>query len=288
MPEFVRNNPLLTINFADLAIISLIAIIVPSILISIGFSQGDAMSEYGRMMGMALPLVLTPTMITGALNTVLVPEIAALNAKGDKENLVRKIKGSLSLSTFCALIFTIAFIPLGKQIGLFFYGDATSGKYVSVASSIIVNVVLSGVTSTIMDSLGLEVKTMKNFIVSSIFLVISLVIFCPFIGVYAIIVSYAISYGITSIMNLKVIKKSININYSGFMKSSIIQSIISGIATFGVGFIARLTSNLPLILNIIIPSIFGVAFFVIVNICFGEIDLSGFVTKNKKSVKKPT
>ncbi len=126
--------PLTTVRLYNSLINSLIAIIVPSILISIGLSQGDAMSEYGRMMGMALPLVLTPTMLTGALNTVLVPEIAALNAKGDKENLVRKIKGSLSLSTFCALIFTIAFIPLGKQIGLFFYGDATSGKYVKVGS----------------------------------------------------------------------------------------------------------------------------------------------------------
>ena len=280
--------PLTAVRLYNSLINSLVAIIVPTILISIGLTQSDAMSEYGRMMGMALPLVLTPTMLTGALNTVLVPEIATLNAKGDKQNLVKKIKGSLSLSTFCALIFTIVFIPLGEQIGLFFYNDATSGSYVSVASSIIVNVVLSGVSSTIMDSLGLEVKTMKNFIISSIFLVISLVVFCRFIGVYAIIVSYGISYGITTLLNLRVIKKALDINYKGFLKSSVVLSIISGVATFGVGFVARLTDYLPLVLNIAIPSLFGVAFFVIASMALGEIDLSGFISKNKKSVKKPT
>ena len=280
--------PLTAVRLYNSLINSLIAIIVPSILISIGLSKGEAMGEYGRMMGMALPLVLTPTMLTGALNTVLVPEIASLNAKGDKENLVKKIKGSLSICVFCALAFTVIFIPLGEKIGTFFYDDPTSGRYVSVASTMIVSVVLSGVTSTIMDSLGLEVKTMKNFIISSLFLVGSLVIASRFIGVYAIIVSYLISYGVTTILNLKAIKKALKINYKGLFSSSIIQSIISIIATFGVSFVTRLTNSLPLILNIVIPSIFGVAFFVIANIALGEIDLSGFVSKNKKSVKKPT
>ena len=66
------------------------------------------------------------------------------------------------------------------------------------------------------------------------------------------------------------------------------QSIIATIATLGVSFVTRLTNSLPLVLNIVIPSIFGIAFFVIANIALGEIDLSGFVSKNKKSVKKPT
>lgn len=273
--------PLTAVRLYNSLINSLVAIIVPAMLIATGATGSEAMSDYGRVMGMALPIITSPSMLTGALNTVLVPEIAALKARGDRENLIKRVKGSLTIAVFCALCFFVIFIPLGEKIGVLFYDDRAAGRYVSYSAVIMVSMVLNGVTSTIMDSLGLEVKTMKNYVIGSIFLIISLVGLTTFIGAYAIIVAFGISYTVTTILNLVAIRQLLNIGYKDFTSSLSIQLLIALVTVFGVTFVKNLTSTLPILVSIAIPSIFGIAFFVISNIALGEIDVSGFITKKK-------
>lgn len=273
--------PLTAVRLYNSLINSLVAIIVPAMLIATGSTAGEAMSDYGRIMGMALPIITSPSMLTGALNTVLVPEIASLKARGDRENLIKKVKTSLTISVFCALAFFVVFIPLGEKIGILFYDDATAGKYVSYSAIIMVSMVLNGVTSTIMDSLGLEVKTMKNYVVGSVFLLITLVGLSSFIGAYAIIVAFGVSYTITTLLNLIAIKKLLNIEYKNFVSSLSIQLLVALVAVFGVTFVKNITVGLPIFSSIVIPSVFGIAFFVIANLALGQIDVLGFVTKKK-------
>lgn len=279
--------PLTAVRLYNSLINSLVAIIVPAMLISSGATQSEAMIDYGRVMGMALPLILSPSMLTGALNTVLVPEIASLKARGDNENLARKTLGSLGIAVFCALAFLSIFIPLGEKIGILFYEDKIAGSYVSNSAIIMVSIVLNGVTSTIMDSLGLEVKTMKNFIIGSLFLVISLLALPKFVGVYSIVIGFGLSYSVTTILNLVEIKKCLNLSFKSFISSLFVQSLVASLTVFGVTFIKNLTNSLPLVLSITIPSIFGLLFFTISNVALGQIDVSGFLAKKKK-VGKPT
>ena len=263
----------------------IVAIIVPALLISTGLDKGEAMADYGRIMGMALPLIMSPSMITGAINTVLVPEIATLKAKGDVENLTNKIQSSLTIAITCALLFFVVFVPLGEKIGYLFYQDKLAGIYVSYSAIIMVAIVLNGLTSTIMDSLGLEVSTMKNFIIGSIFMISSLLVFSQFVGAYCIIIAYGVSYIATTLLNLRAIRKKLNISYKNLLSTLTIEHLIAVVGILGTTFVKNLTNSLPTILSIIIPASFGVAFFVISVLAFNILDLSGFVQKRKKSVK---
>ena len=264
---------------------SLVAIIVPAMLVSCGLSQSDAMADYGRVMGMALPLILSPSMLTGAINTMLVPELATLKARGSRSELINKTEGSLKLAITCALAFLVIFVPLGEKIGLLFYNDAIAGRYVSNASFVMIPIVLNGVSSTIMDSLGLEVKTMRNFIIGSVFLLLCLFLLPSFIGVYAIVVGFALSYGITTILNLAVVKKELRSSYRSLVSSSLVQFMMALLSIFGANFIKNLTSGLPLLTSIVIPALFGVLFFGISNLALGQIDGAMFFT-SKKRLKK--
>lgn len=273
--------PLTAVRLYNSLINSLVAIIVPAMLMATGLTSSEAMIDYGRIMGMALPIITSPSMLTGALNTVLVPEIASLKARGNRENLINKVKASLTISVFCALAFFVVFIPLGEKIGILFYNDSIAGKYVSSSSIIMVSMALNGVTSTIMDSLGLEVKTMKNYVIGSIFLLITLVGLSFFIGAYAIIVAFGVSYTVTTLLNLVAIKKLLDFSYKDFASSLVIQLLVAVISVFGVSFIKNLTVGLPVFISILVPSTFGIAFFMIANLALGQIDVSGFVSKKR-------
>ena len=277
--------PLTAVRLYNSLVNSVIAILVPALLISTGIESNDAMADYGRIMGMALPLIMSPAMLTGALNTVLVPEIATLKAKGDLDNLTKKIKSSLTIAVTCALLFFVIFVPLGEKIGYLFYEDKIAGTYVSYSAIIMVGVVLNGVTSTVMDSIGLEMSTMKNFIIGSVFMIASLLIFSRFVGAYCIIIAYGTSYLITTLLNLKAIKKKLNVSYKNLASTLIIEHIIAIVGILGTIFIKNLTDDLPLVASIVIPAIFGVAFFMIAVLAFNILDLSGFIQKRKKSAK---
>jgi len=77
-------------------------------------NDSEALTIYGTLTGMALPLILFPTTLTGSLATVLLPNIAALRAEG---NIIKARKTFHATTMFCAFLGTFA--------GLFFFLFAT-------------------------------------------------------------------------------------------------------------------------------------------------------------------
>lgn len=65
------------------------AIVIPVLLIKYGMEKSDASATFGRVTGMAMPLLMAPTTLTGALSVVLIPEIATIK-HDDKSAIDRK------------------------------------------------------------------------------------------------------------------------------------------------------------------------------------------------------
>ena len=65
----------------------------------IGFSNTDAIATFGRIMGMAMPLITLPFMITSAMGIVIVPnlskEMAMKNYTMVKSQILFSIKSLL-------------------------------------------------------------------------------------------------------------------------------------------------------------------------------------------------
>ena len=89
------------------------------------------------------------------------------------------------------------------------------------------------------------------------------------------------SYTVTTLLNLVAIKKLLDFSYKDFASSLVIQLLVAVISVFGVSFIKNLTVGLPVFISILVPSTFGIAFFMIANLALGQIDVSGFVSKKR-------
>ena len=70
---------------------------------------------------------------------------------------------------------------------------------------------LSSVTTSILNSIGLENKTLFYFIISSGFMLIAVWFLPKFIGVFALLVGFTFVYGITTVFNLILINKTCKI-----------------------------------------------------------------------------
>src|SRR5699024_9707205 len=70
---------------------SIESVLIPGHLRLYGLDNGSALSVYGVLTGMALPLILFPSAITNAVSTVLLPSVAEQQAVGNHQSIRRAI-----------------------------------------------------------------------------------------------------------------------------------------------------------------------------------------------------
>ena len=138
-----------------------------------GFSESQAMSEFGMVMGMAFPLIMIPGTLISSLAVALVPEISSKTSNIDDKSSTRDFEGlvshvnlALNVSLAITMIFVPAFIVLGTPICEILFGSTGAGIYVSRAAIIMIPMGISQITSSLLNSMGLEIKSLINSVYS--------------------------------------------------------------------------------------------------------------------------
>ena len=91
-----RTVPLSATRIITSLAASLTAIVIPQMLVKSGLSISAATAEYGRVAGMALPLIMAPVMFVSSLSVVLIPDVAELRAKGDMDTVRKKLSSAMT------------------------------------------------------------------------------------------------------------------------------------------------------------------------------------------------
>ena len=79
---------------------SIEAILIPLKLKEAGLSTSAALSMFGVLTGMALPLILFPTSITNSLAVMLLPAVSEASAHGERDRIKKAVSKSI---TYCML-----------------------------------------------------------------------------------------------------------------------------------------------------------------------------------------
>jgi stage V sporulation protein B len=188
---------------------SLTALVIPQMLVSGGMPVAEATAAYGRVAGMAFPLIMAPITLVSALSVVLTPDIAQMRAKGNLVSVRDKLGGSLTFAVLIAALFFTLYLPLGKELGVLFFKDAQAGDFVSYCSILLFPVAVSQVTTPVLNSLGCEKQTFVSSVLGAI-CILPCIFFLPrYIGVYSMAVGSGICFTLTGIINLVVLSKKL-------------------------------------------------------------------------------
>lgn len=182
------------------------AIVIPALLVKYGMGKSDASATFGRVTGMAMPLLMAPTTLTGALSVVLIPEIATIK-NDDKNAMSARIDGSINFAIIIAALFTILYIPLGKEITTFVFKDEFSGVYLSNVALMLYPLGLNQISTSILNSMGLEKKSFFNYAVGTAILMILTLVLPKYVGIYAVAIGSATCFVVTSFLNLNMLDK---------------------------------------------------------------------------------
>lgn len=214
-PLISSSAPITAMRTSTSLLNSAVAVILPALLMSFcGYTNSEAISLYGIAMGMAVPMLFIPNSLIGSIAVVVAPELSENYYKKRTAAVKYDIEKTVKASIFIATLLVPILFVLGRAISTFLYGNELCGDIVTVSSFIILPMCISMITNTVLNSMNCEKRTLLYFCFGAAAMLISIVALTKFIGVYSYVVGLALSFIITAVLNLRLLKKKCRgINY---------------------------------------------------------------------------
>ncbi len=136
-------------------------VLVPSGLKKFGQSSSEALSQYGMIKGMALPLLYFPSAILSAFSSLLIPEVSAVNALNGQKRINYIIQKSFKATLIFAFLVTGIFLTFSSEIGIAFYKNAKVGKMLLILAPLVPLMYLDQIVDSILKGLNQQFSSMK-------------------------------------------------------------------------------------------------------------------------------
>ena len=284
-PLISSATPITVMRTLTAIINTVIAIVLPMRLVSSGLTESLALSKYGAISGMSIPLIYIPSTLIGSIALVLVPELAENFYRGNLVTLKNNVEKAVKCAVFISTLIIPVFIAVGKDVGFIIYNNVEAGEYVKNASIIMFPMSISLITTSMLNSLNLEKKTLKYYLIGATFLVLSIWFLPKYIGVYSLVLGLLISYVITAVMNLILISKRCKIppKFTSFIIASLLFIIPSALFCYLLekALLLIFSKTVSVLISATATVIFTYLFYVVFNL----FSLNDIFKKEKTPIK---
>lgn len=275
------STPITAVRVLSSLVQPIIALIIPARLIAAGYTSSQALSVYGIAIGMTMPLLFIPITLVGSLSTALIPDLSAALGNNDMDHVKNRISSSLVATMFISFLMIPLFIGAGENIGMFFFGNATSGTLLSSCAWIVLPLALTNITSSILNALGMEVRSFVNYVVGSVFLFLGIWFLPSLIGVRALAVGMGLCVSVTSALNILMIKRKTKIKLGTTKPLLLMASFCLPSAALTFFVTNLLNACLPLFFNLAISCLLGAGMFVLLCKIFNVVSLETMFARVK-------
>ena len=129
--------PLALSAYARSALTTMQHLLVPRGLKAAGFSANRALSGYGVIQGMVLPVIYFPACILGAAAELIVPELTAAQVQGDGRGIRRTARELLRLSVLFSLAVAAFLFLCADALGMLIYDSREAGRYIRILAPLV-------------------------------------------------------------------------------------------------------------------------------------------------------
>lgn len=141
------------------------AVIIPQRLVASGTEVSQAMSAFGILCGMTVPMLYMPTAFIGAMGLVLVPKLAMSASLGQIERIRHRIHKAM-LATSVLIMPSMAFlVVLGPTVGRFLFQEPTAGDFILPLSIGVLLSCYQSILSGVLNGVGKQRAAAWNAIV---------------------------------------------------------------------------------------------------------------------------
>ena len=182
-------------------------IMIPAMLVSGGLEYKSSMEVFGRLTGMALPLIMFPSLVTNSLATALVPAISESVSLKNYKAVNYRISKSIQTTLILGMIFTAMLISYPDKIGSLIYRRENIGNLLFMLSFSCIFIYLHQTLTGVLNGLGKQGVLLRDTVIGSALRIAAVYFLIPVYGIRSYILGMTLSYILTSCLNLLVINK---------------------------------------------------------------------------------
>ncbi len=166
---------------------------IPARLALFGLPYAIAISEYGKIDGMTMSVLLFPNVFITSFSGLLIPEFASLKAKEYKKRILEICKKVFyTTSVFSITIATIFFL-FANKISLMVFQNLECAKYIKMLSPLILFMYQDNILDNILKGLDKQFDVMFCNILDLIITISILYFLLPTLGILGYILSIMVS-----------------------------------------------------------------------------------------------
>ena len=205
---FTFSIPLTTNRVLINLVNSTEAILIPICLKSYGYSNEDALSIFGILTGMAMPMILFPSVLTNSVSVMLLPSISQAKAQKNQSLIRRTIRRTIVSCLTLGFASTLFFLLTYSMIGQYLFANTLAGIYIRTLSFICPFMFLSTTLNSILHGLGHPTATLLLNLSGCLLRIAVIWIFVPVRGIRAYLYGMLASQVLTALCAIYMLNRS--------------------------------------------------------------------------------
>lgn len=178
-----------------------------------GQNSQKALSAYGSIHGMALPVVLFPSAVLSSLSSLLIPNLASYNELGDYPAINRTVSKNLKRTFIFSCICSVFFFFSAPTLSQIIYKSEEAAKYIKILSPLVPVMYTDMITDGMLKGLDQQVYSMKYNIIDSALCVVLVYFLLPKYSVTGYIIILYVSEIINFILSIGRLSRICEIRY---------------------------------------------------------------------------
>ena len=206
-------------------------VLIPQRLQLFGMSATDAMSEFGRITGMAVPLIFFPTAVLTALSVTIVPAVAEAAAEKNLRGIAPVASKTLLFAAITGMGAAALFMFFSNELGMAIYNQPIGTMLMLLGVMcpfIYMQIILSGV----LNGLGCQMFIFRNSLLSSAICIAFIYVLVPRLGLVAYIFGWLTSLVVVIAMGLAKIRQymPLEMEFSRWFLRPLLAAALAGLA----------------------------------------------------------
>lgn len=245
---------------------SINTILIPRRLIASGMTHSQAVSLFGIVSGMVMPLLFIPFTITNALSTVIIPHLSEEMAVGNWQAIRSNISRAIQLTSVVAFGSTAILLSLGQPIGMVLYRQSQVGQLLAPFTLSVVFLALQHTLSAALNGLDMQKRSTLNLFIGGVIQICCtwLLVSHPALRIYGFVIGFNLRNIIVFALNWSAVKRLTKIRVmwaDWFLKPGFAALLMAslGRCTFNLS----VHAGLPLMVSLVLAIITGTTFFLI-------------------------
>lgn len=239
---------------------SITSVLIPQRLVVGGMGVSEAMSSFGVLCGMTIPLLNMPTALIGAMCLIMVPKLAESMALNDRRSLHRRLGRALTATSVLMLPACALLVVVGPSLGQLLYGDPRVGDHILPLA---VGVLLScwqSVLSCGLNGVNRQGAAARNALISDVVQVAFtwFTVSIPSVGLKGYVAGFVISSAVGLALNWLSLSRATGLRIQGFqwLLSPTLAAVLMGLCVNLLFYWLR-NNNAPLPFAVIFCVVFG-------------------------------